>query len=383
MGTATGAVNGASMDLATGQGRRLSGGTFAMFFAAGAALLMIFSYAPDGSPPAVPTAVVASVGLVDDDGERALFAERRMVPGQRVSRCLTVTYGGPQPDTSIHLSAATDTAQPLARYLDLKVEQGAGGSFAGCAGFVAANEHPVVFHGALADLVDANPAAPRTDTRWRPADGESRTFRFTVTLRDVEAAQSRRSTATFSWFIPGWTPPAGPAATSPPSSPPPAAQSPAPPADPGGVPAEPVASLDPVPGPPETVEPTTSASITGRPGPARLDREPVLVPAPEADRPEAAPAAPKPRLTRIKERLSKITREITEVAMRTSSHGALPVTVVVVLVGFLAMQNRIDRLDPKLALAPMKDPHLTFTDPDVDEDVPADDRAAAGRTGVP
>ena len=47
-------------------------------------------------------------------------------------------------------------------------------------------------------------------------------------------------------------------------------------------------------------------------------------------------------------------------AVRTSTHSVLPVVGFAVLLAFLMLQNRID---PKLALAPMKDPYLVFHEP--------------------
>jgi glycerol-3-phosphate acyltransferase PlsY len=40
---------------------------------------------------------------------------------------------------------------------------------------------------------------------------------------------------------------------------------------------------------------------------------------------------------------------------------AVPLALILLVIGFLFMQNRIDRKDPKLALAPVGSEHLTFS----------------------
>ena len=65
-------------------------------------------------------------------------------------------------------------------------------------------------------------------------------------------------------------------------------------------------------------------------------------------------------IAKLREALAKFGRAITKVAVRTSTHSVLPVVGFAVLLAFLMLQNRID---PKLALAPMKDPYLVFHEP--------------------
>ena len=40
---------------------------------------------------------------------------------------------------------------------------------------------------------------------------------------------------------------------------------------------------------------------------------------------------------------------------------AFPLVLILFVIGFLFVQNRIDRKDPKLALAPVGSEHLTFS----------------------
>jgi hypothetical protein len=82
----------------------------------------------------------------------------------------------------------------------------------------------------------------------------------------------------------------------------------------------------------------------------------------DADDKDESPVA------QVRRALEEIGRDLTEVAVRTSTHSALPVTGLAVLLAFLTVQNRIDRMDPKLAMAPAQDPHLEFREPDKDSD---------------
>jgi hypothetical protein len=288
-------------------------------------------------------AVLASVGLVDDAGHQGLFNVSGLTPGRSSTRCVQVDYAGPTPAGVVYFSA-TDVSGPLAANLQIKVEQGAGGSFATCTGFVSS---AALYDGSLINVVDADPAAPRTTTGWSPAATDERTYRVTATLGSNVVVQNQHSTATFRWFLVGGPTfePSDPATTDPAvaeAAPTAAATSPAPlmvvatPAPPSS-------------GPPATRRPAAAAA----PSPT--------TPAPTR---EPAPAEDAGTVAKVKKALADLGRDLTEVAVRTSTHSALPFTGLFVLVGFLTVQNRIDRLDPKLALAPTTDPHLVFTDPD-------------------
>jgi hypothetical protein len=53
------------------------------------------------------------------------------------------------------------------------------------------------------------------------------------------------------------------------------------------------------------------------------------------------------------------------VIQSAAERGSIPVALILIAAVFLAIQNRIDRRDPKLALAPVRDEpeYLEFTDP--------------------
>lgn len=355
-------ANGESMDDATLYGRRLlSGGTVTVLVAAGLALMAIFAYAPGGSPATTSVAVLASVGLVDDDGHQGLFNVNGLTPGRSASRCMQVQYGGPSPAGAVYFSASEITG-PLAANLRIKVEQGYGGSYSSCAGFSGT----AIYEGPLVGLVDPDPTAPRTNTGWSPTASDVRTYRLTATLRDNVAVQNQNSTATFHWFLFG----APLAATTEPTA-----------TEPAVVEAEPTLAPEVVPTPDPTpaitAAPTSAAprAVDDRSTPTRSQSTAAPTVAAPPDKPED-----KSPVAQVRKVLEDLGRDITEVAQRTSTHSALPVTGLAVLLGFLTVQNRIDRMDPKLAMAPAQDPHLEFrepeTDPDDPEHAPRPDEAA-------
>ena len=331
--------------------RLMSGGTLLMVFAASVAVLAISSYRPKAESSPSPVAVLASVGLSDDDGGAGLFHVRGLVPGDPVSRCLRVSYAGPEPAGTVYVSA-TQVAGPLAANLRIRLEQGTGGGTGSCAGFTGS----VVYDGLLGDLQDADPAAPRTTTGWSPAAQDARTFRVTATVQDVATAQGRRSTANFRWFLFG---------------------TPAP---------EPVVSTEATPDGetlalPETVVPSTPAGVpttmpAAVPKPARSARDANTGMGASreeggsargddgSDTEAAAAAPPKTVAKKITEAIAKFTRDVTEVAVRSSTHSMLPLGGAVVLLLFLVLQNKLDRRDPNLAFSrSARDPHLVFRDP--------------------
>jgi hypothetical protein len=374
------------MENATLHGRRLlSGGTLAMLFAASIALMAIFAYSPGGTPSTTPVAVLASVGLVDDDGNQGLFNVSGLVPGSSTTRCVKVEYGGPAPSGTVFFSAS-DITGPLAANLSIKVEQGTGGGFANCAGFTGT----VIYDGPLTGLVDPDPAAPQTTTGWSPTAVDERTYRLTATMNDNVSAQDQHSTATFRWFVFG-APTPTPTTTATPT--PTVTATPTPTVTATPTPtvtatAGPTVTATPAPtvttteattveptvaitdASPLPVVPTTTTANGSNPEPAAVTSAPKPAAEPEPDPSSVAVVTPvtpaetdKNPVAQVRKVLAELGRDITEVAVRTSTHSALPVTGLAVLLVFLAVQARFDRMDPKLAMAPATDPHLHFHDP--------------------
>jgi hypothetical protein len=173
-----------------------------------AAVQPVPSTPPDETPPTEPVTEPAetpavAVELTDSDAGSAMFTDgTALAPGVSLDRCIEVTYTGSADLQPVLLYAAA-TAGDLAPYLDLTVEVGeqAFGSFGTCGGFEPSS---TVYSGTLADF-----AAGHTDydtglTTWEPAGNEdSRSFRFSVSVRDDPAASGRSVSFGFTWELRG------------------------------------------------------------------------------------------------------------------------------------------------------------------------------------
>lgn len=122
-----------------------------------------------------------TVTLTDDDAAAAMFNLPAMKPGDSSTHCITVTYNGTiatPTGVKLYTGGLTDSGV-LAQYLDVVVDEGTGGNFAGCAGFSGSS----IFTGTLDNFNTTKLAYGSGVGGWTPsAAPESRTFRFTVTL---------------------------------------------------------------------------------------------------------------------------------------------------------------------------------------------------------
>ncbi len=127
--------------------------------------------------------LVGSVDLVDDDSAATMFNVTNMEPGQIVVDCIVVTYQGSVPDTSavkVYSGGYTDSGT-LATFLNLTVEEGTGGSFGDCTGFV--NENTIVASMALDTFDTSHTNYANGAGLWDPsATPASKTYRVTVEL---------------------------------------------------------------------------------------------------------------------------------------------------------------------------------------------------------
>jgi outer membrane biosynthesis protein TonB len=140
---------------------------------------------------------------------------------------------------------------------------------------------------------------------------------------------------------------------------------------PPGAPPAPPPSQDPVdipepsrpaPAPAERAEPAAAtAEVTpSKPAPAPVQAQP----SPVADRPgpEPARAPARPRQAPRQPAPENPNRAL-EVLAEVAGKVAFPAALALVVLLFLAIQDRIDRNDPKLALAPIRSEPLDFIDP--------------------
>jgi hypothetical protein len=80
-----------------------------------------------------------SVALSDDDAGFAMFGVQNVVPGDSGSRCIVVT-ATPSVTSTVKTYVQSLAAGGLESHVFVSMEQGSGGSFGDCAGFVAAGD---------------------------------------------------------------------------------------------------------------------------------------------------------------------------------------------------------------------------------------------------
>lgn len=286
------------------------------------------------------TAGATAVSLVDDDGGAALFSAAGLSPGQVQAACVGLTAGGSvDPATEVALTA--DVAPGgLAPYLQLWVEDGsipAGGS---CSDFSGA----LVWSGTLTGLPATGTAG--IPTGWRPALTSHSVYRITVRVMDDPRAQDLQTSATFRWSFTE-------------ASPPPVVQPPAPTAAPTTATPAP-SSTSPSDGPTTSAEASAvpPAPSTGPPSasPVPVDKGPAraVVQAPPL---ESGPAAAvQAALAAAGEAVQKVGRT----AVAVARNGQYPVVLVAVVAAFLFLQGHLDRRDPKLALARVREELFEF-----------------------
>ncbi len=133
-----------------------------------------------------------TIELTDDDEGRSLFDLRDLTPARPVERCVEVTYGGTILPVALAVSA--EASGELAEYLDVSIEEGLGGDFESCAGFLRSAP---VYGGSLDDL---------TTLGWIGLGdvlntGESRTYRIELTVQDRQEALGQATSLEFAWEV--------------------------------------------------------------------------------------------------------------------------------------------------------------------------------------
>jgi hypothetical protein len=135
-----------------------------------------------------------TVVLNSDDSGTAMFNATGLKPGSTATKCIAVTYTG-NLASSVKLYPASYTGT-LGTYLDLTVEQGTGGGFAGCGGFSGTT----IYSGTLANIVSNSTGFTTGVGNWTPsANPTTQVYRFTYTLEDNNAAKNLTSTCAFTW----------------------------------------------------------------------------------------------------------------------------------------------------------------------------------------
>ncbi|TFD93033.1 hypothetical protein E3T61_05520 [Cryobacterium lactosi] len=152
-----------------------------------------------------------SVALTDDDNGTAGFQVSNVTPGQTGAKCIVVTASSSVPGVvKAYVQNLSPSAQGLEKYIDLKIEQGTGGSFADCTGFVA-NSVPVLPAASLATLSTVNNDYATGGSPWTTtgnASGESKTYKGTwtfdasgLTQLEIDALQGASTSIDLVWEL--------------------------------------------------------------------------------------------------------------------------------------------------------------------------------------
>lgn len=147
-----------------------------------------------------------TVSLSDDDSDTAMFTVTGMTPtvNNTGTKCILVTYTGSVALTNpVKLYGAIAGGNGLAGYINLQVESGTGATFSSCAGFAGGT---VIYPTGLLSTFGTTYTtyANGLSTGWTPAaNGQTRAFRFTYTLADDNAAQTKTCSMPFTWEAQG------------------------------------------------------------------------------------------------------------------------------------------------------------------------------------
>ena len=145
----------------------------------------------------------ASIDLTDNAANGAMFNSPGLLPGVTVEKCIEVTYTGNIDPLMVKLYATAPPTNGLAPYLNLTVDVAAANddAFGTCTDFGSTGGSTNVYTGTLAAFATAHPDyATGRSTTWDPTGtGQARTFRFTLSVQDVAAAEGKDTTFGFSW----------------------------------------------------------------------------------------------------------------------------------------------------------------------------------------
>ena len=134
----------------------------------------------------------ASVNITDDDSGSVMFNISNMRPGDSQTKCIVVTNSGASSFGNVAFNAGA-TGTGLQGYLDLNIDRGTGGSFAGgCGGFSEVSAD--IYSGVMTGMATINDSAGWTASA-------SKTYRVTVTLPGgvSNAAQGLNASLDLTW----------------------------------------------------------------------------------------------------------------------------------------------------------------------------------------
>jgi hypothetical protein len=127
-----------------------------------------------------------------------MFNATGLVPGSTGSKCIVVTFTGNVASSVKLYTQAASYGGTLGPYLDMTMEQGSGGSFAGgCGAFTPTG---TIYSGTLANFAASNTDFSTGIGTFTPnANGQTRVYRFTYSLADNNNAQNKTASIGFTW----------------------------------------------------------------------------------------------------------------------------------------------------------------------------------------
>lgn len=287
------------------------------------------------------------------DRQDALFSLSGLTPGPIGARCILIEVRDGRADEVVLSADIGGTG--LEAFLDVEIDAGTATDSATCGEFVGV----AAFSGTLEELGRSH-GDPVDGIRVPLIDQTRVMLRFTLTLRDDNRAQGAVATARFGFDARDVSPdvPTGPGTT---TAPEPTAAT------------EPGTTTAPSSTAPETTTPATTtpdAGVVQTTGAAVPPPPPTTGPAGPTEQPVPVVTldAPEPNLSTVEELLeaaasaSRKLVEVTGAAASVSARtAAAPGLFSVFAMGFLLLQARVDRRDPKLAVAPITpEPDLEF-----------------------
>jgi hypothetical protein len=146
----------------------------------------------------------ATVDLTDNDSGSAMFQNVvGLVPGTSISKCIDVTYSGTVDPLPVKVYATTPPTGTLQTYLNLTIDvaDDNADAFGTCTNFGMVGGSTNVFTGTLQGFATTYPDyANGRLTTWDPTGtGQTKTFRFTISVQDNAAAEGLTSTFGVSW----------------------------------------------------------------------------------------------------------------------------------------------------------------------------------------
>ena len=252
--------------------------------------------------------------LTDDDGGAPLFNAPALHPGEQVSSCIEIKYSGTQ-DAPVKLAGRvraswTSTWTSTSR-----------GTVAAITIATGSPAPRSSLTGTLAEFLRTGDSAESAIPAWTASDGEpARTFRHLGRAARCPQAEGQTASVDFEWSAPGQEEPVKPSNPSDPSNP----------------------ATPPVAG---TAPKTKSPTVTGTsPG----DSHTPHVSGSHDSGPAGSGGGPAAR-----RRQESSSDSVKDIAVGAGKRVAFPSLLALLGFLFILLQNRLDRRDPKLAMAPL------------------------------